>query len=96
MTNLTTLRRQAVSYVATQINAGTDIQEIEWNLLNLEQFAPLIKSFDEDDLYQEVVYLIEAGEEALEDERMRVMERDARRYEDYLAEYPELDTHREW
>lgn len=90
------LYREAVTYVAKQTIAGTDPQQIEWNLLNLEQFSSLISSFDAEDLYQEIVWLIENGEEAAEDERLRVMERDAQSYEQYLSDYPELETHREW
>jgi hypothetical protein len=90
------LYREAVAYAAKQITAGSDPQQIEWDLLNLDQFSPLISSFDIEDLYQEVVWIIENGEEAAEDERLRVMERDAQRYEQYLSDYPELDTHREW
>lgn len=91
---MTTQYRKAVTYAAEQITAGTQVEKIEWDLRNLEEFAPLIKSFG-GDLYERVIQIIEDAEDAAEAERLRVMERDARRYEEYLAEYPELDTHRE-
>lgn len=90
------LYRKAVTYVAKQTVAGADPQQIEWDLLNLEQFSPLMAGFDAEELYDRVNDIREEGEEAAEDERLRVMERDAQRYEAYLSEYPELDDHREW
>lgn len=90
------LYREAVTYVAKQTLASSDPQQIEWDLLNLEQFSALISGFDAEELYDRINDIREEGEDAAEDERLRVMERDAQRYEAYLAEYPELDTHREW
>lgn len=90
------LYRKAISYVAKQTIAGIDPQQIEWDLLNLDQFSPLVSSFDIEDLYDRITDIREEGEEAAEDERLRAMEQDAQRYEQYLSDYPELDTHREW
>jgi hypothetical protein len=90
------LYREAVTYVAKQTVAGADPQQIEWDLLNLDQFSSLTASFDAKELYDRINDIREEGEEAAEDERLRAMERDAQRYEAYLSEYPELDTHREW
>lgn len=90
------LYRKAVTYVAKQTVAGADSQQIEWDLLNLNEFSALMTGFDIEELYDRVNDIREEGEEAAEDERLRVSERDAQRYEAYLAEYPELDAHREW
>lgn len=90
MINIIQLRTKAVKYAATLITAGVPVEEIETDLLNFEAFAPLIRSFG-GDLYEQVIQIIEDGEDAAETARADAMERDARRYDEYLAEYPELD-----
>lgn len=92
MANLADLRRKAVAYAVTRIEAEADLHEIEWELLNLEPYAPLIASFDAEYLYDEVIEIIEDAQDTVEDQRMLNSER----YDAYLAEYPELDSHREW
>lgn len=85
--SLAILRRHAVAYAAGLIEAGTDYQEIEWNLLNLERFAPLISSFDAEDLYDEVSLILSAADDEVEDKKLRNAERAA----EYSNQYPELD-----
>lgn len=92
MTNLANLRRKAVAYAVSRIEAEADYQEIEWELLNLEPYAPLLASFDAQCLYDEVIEIIEDAQDMVEDQRQR----NGERYEAYLAEYPELDSLREW
>lgn len=69
MSNLPALRRKAVSYAVSQITDGSDLQEIEHDILNLEQFSPLIASFDPDFLYDEVVEILEEAQDTFEYQR---------------------------
>jgi hypothetical protein len=92
MTSLATLRRKAVAYAVTRIEAEADYQEIEWELLNLEAYAPLLASFDANLLYEEVFDIIEDAQDTVDDQRALNSER----YDAYLAGYPGLDTSLEW
>jgi hypothetical protein len=87
MIALLNLRRLAVSYAVSEIKIETDYQEIEWNLLNLDQFKPLIASFDVEVLYDCVSEILSEADDQIADEKLR----NAQRYDEYLAEYPELD-----
>lgn len=88
MATLATLRRKAVAYAASRIEAEADYQEIEWELLNLEPYAPLLASFDAQCLYEEVFDIIEDAQDDVDDHRLLSSER----YDSYLAGYPGLVT----
>jgi hypothetical protein len=92
MTPATYLYRKAVAYAAGQIEIGTDYQDIEWSLLNLEDFAPLINGLDIEVMYDCVSEIMSEADNEVEDRKIRNIQR----WEDYIAHNPELDTHREW
>jgi hypothetical protein len=87
-TNIEALRNKAVRYAAVHINNDTDWQEIEWNLLNNEQFEALMANFDAEDLYDEILEIMYDADTLAEDWRHTSQQlRD-----DYDARHPELDT----
>jgi hypothetical protein len=90
------LRTQAVEYAARQVVAGELHSIIKANLLTLPEFAPLLIDQTKIEACAYVEDIIDDGEDAADIAFREDQERDIRRYEGYLAEYPELDRHREW
>ncbi|HZI74299.1 MAG TPA: hypothetical protein VFD73_09805 [Gemmatimonadales bacterium] len=86
------LHSDAVDYAADLIKAGVDYQIIEWNLLNQERFAPLVSSFDIEDLYDGIQNILSCADDQVEDERLRNEERAW----EYERDYPEPHDVQKW
>jgi hypothetical protein len=92
MTTIPTLYRKAVAYAVQRLDVEVDYQRVEWELLNDPQFKPLIDSLDADVLYDCISEIMTDADIEVENRKIRNIQR----WEDYMAEYPELDTHREF
>jgi hypothetical protein len=92
MTTLLNLRRIAHSYAVNRLRDGVDYQEIEWDLLNLEQFKAFATNPAIHDLYDYISAIIADADLTVEEENRRNEER----YEEYLQEWPELHDVQKW
>lgn len=92
MTTLLNLRRLAHSYAVNRLRDGADYQEIEWDLLNLEQFKAFAANRDIEDLYDYISAIIADADLTVEEENRRNEERAA----EYERQWPELHDVQKW
>lgn len=71
MTSTPSLYRQAVAYAVERFEVDTDPQQIEWELLNLDQFKPLTSSLDADVLYDCIAEIMAEADAQNEDRLTR-------------------------